>query len=103
MVLCIGSSLHVTPAADLPEMCEEVDGRVHIVNLQETDRDELVQRCVDGERRRPGRVRGGGHEKNSLKERKDGKGNSSVRVKIIKMCVGGGRGRGWNCFVCSGY
>eukprot|EP00056_Hartaetosiga_gracilis_P003172 m.60152 g.60152 ORF g.60152 m.60152 type:complete len:352 (-) comp11358_c0_seq1:2434-3489(-) len=39
VVLCIGSSLSVTPAADMPILCKSMSGKMHIVNLQKTVRD----------------------------------------------------------------
>lgn len=40
VALCIGTSLHVTPAADLPQQCVRNGGVMFVVNLQSTGRDE---------------------------------------------------------------
>ena len=42
VVVCMGTSLHVTPASDLPELCAEDGGHMYIVNLQRTEHDKLV-------------------------------------------------------------
>lgn len=52
LVLCLGTSLRVAPAADLPERVLEHGGKMVLVNLQSTPKDDLASllihaRCDD--------------------------------------------------------
>ena len=46
LVLCMGSSMRVTPACDMPITCIPSGGKVVIINLQKTPADYVAALCI---------------------------------------------------------